>query len=139
MSSDPRFKGIRPFEKKVWLSGPTMHGEELAFIREAYEANWMSTVGENIDVIEKTAAAYIGRKHAVALGTGTAALHLAVKLAAERLYQSSSGITAPAGRGTGGCLAGRRVFCSDMTFAATVNPVLYEGGEAVFIDTERDT
>lgn len=139
LSSDPRFKGIRPFEKKVWLSSPTMHGEELAFIREAYEANWMSTVGENIDVIEKTAAAYIGRKHAVALGTGTAALHLAVKLAAERLYQSSSGITAPDGRGTGGCLAGRRVFCSDMTFAATVNPVLYEGGEAVFIDTERGT
>ena len=84
LSSDPRFKGIRPFEKKVWLSSPTMHGEELAFIREAYGANWMSTVGENIDVIEKTAAAYIGRKHAVALGTGTAALHLAVKLAAER-------------------------------------------------------
>ena len=77
---DSRFRGIEPFSRKVLLASPTMHGEELAFIREAYEANWMSTVGENIDVIEKTAAAYIGRKHAVALGTGTAALHLAVKL-----------------------------------------------------------
>ena len=129
--SDPRFKDLKPFEKKIWLSSPTMHGEELEYIKEAYHSNWMSTVGENINVVEKQLADYVGVNHAVALSCGTAALHLAVKLAAERLYGTP--------RAGNGALQGHKVFCSDMTFDATVNPIAYEGGEAVFIDTEYDT
>ena len=110
---------IKAFEKKVWLSSPTMHGNELKYITEAYETNWMSTVGANINEVERLACEKIGCKYAVALASGTSALHLAVKLAGVR--------------------PGDRVFCSDMTFAATVNPVVYEGGVPVFIDTERDT
>lgn len=122
---------IRPFEKKLWLSSPTMHGSELEYVKAAYETNWMSTVGKNIDEVERLAAAYIGRKHAVGLSCGTAALHMAMKLAGERLYgQPQIGH---------GALEGHRVFCSDMTFDATVNPVAYEGGIPVFIDTEYDT
>ena len=122
---------IKPFEKKVWLSSPTMHGDELKYMQEAYETNWMSTVGANINDIEKKIAEKIGCKDAVALSSGTAALHLAIRLAGERLY----------GQAKAGCgvLQGKKVFCSDMTFDATVNPVAYEGGEAVFIDTEYDT
>lgn len=137
--SDTRFKGIEPFHTKIWLSSPTMHGDEMEYVTEAYKTNWMSTVGENINELERMAAAYIGVKHAVALSSGTAALHLAVKLAAERLYGSSSGISTPDGLGAGGALYGKRVFCSDMTFDATVNPVVYEGGEPVFIDAEYET
>ncbi len=111
--------GIKPFEKKIWLSSPTMHGEELKFMTEAYETNWMSTVGKNINEVERLIAEKIGRKYAVALSSGTAALHLAMKLA--------------------GIKRGTKVFCSDVTFAATVNPVVYEGGEPIFIDTELDT
>ena len=96
-----------------------MHGEELKYITQAYETNWMSTVGENINAVEKIAQEYIGCRHAVALSAGTAALHLAVKLA--------------------GVKHGDYVFCSDMTFAATVNPIVYEGGIPIFIDSERDT
>lgn len=128
---DPRFKGISPFEKKIWLASPTMHGEEQFFVDEAIRTNWVSTIGENIDEIEKMIAQKIGRNYAVALSSGTAALHLAVKLCGEKLY----GPPRP-GQGT---LSGHKVFCSDMTFDATVNPVAYEGGEAVFIDTEYDT
>ena len=129
--SDPRFKGISPFPNKLWLSSPTMHGDELKYVTEAIQTNWVSTVGENIDVIEKTVASLIGVKHAVALSCGTAALHLAIRLAGEKLYGQ-----ARIGHGT---LEGHKVFCSDMSFDATVNPVAYEGGEAVFIDTECDT
>ena len=129
--SDPRFKGITPFPHKLWLSSPTMHGDELKFITEAIQTNWVSTVGENIDQIEKTVASLIGVKYAVALSCGTAALHLAIRLAGEKLYGQ-----ARIGHGT---LESHKVFCSDMSFDATVNPVAYEGGEAVFIDTERDT
>ena len=129
--SDPRFKGITPFPHKLWLSSPTMHGDELRFVTEAIESNWVSTVGENINVIEEIVASLIGVKHAVALSCGTAALHLAIRLAGEKLYGQ-----ARIGHGT---LEGHKVFCSDMSFDATVNPVAYEGGEAVFIDTERDT
>ena len=122
---------IKPFEKKLWLSSPTMHGPEIRYVQEAYETNWMSTVGKNIDEVERLAAAYIGRKYAVGLSCGTAALHMAMKLAGERLYgQPQIGH---------GALEGHRVFCSDMTFDATVNPVAYEGGIPVFIDTEYDT
>lgn len=109
----------KAFEKKLWLSSPTMHGEELKYVKEAYETNWMSTVGENINEVEKMLCKKVGCKYAVALSAGTAALHLAVKLARVK--------------------TGDRVFCSDMTFSATVNPVVYEGGVPVFIDTERDT
>lgn len=111
--------GISPFEKKIWLSSPTMHGPELEYVTEAYETNWMSTVGENINEVERLACEKVGCGYAVGLSAGTAALHMAVKLA--------------------GVKAGDRVLCSDMTFDATVNPVAYEGGIPVFIDTEYDT
>lgn len=129
--NDPRFAGIEPFETKVWLSSPTMHGEEQAWVDEAIRTNWVSTVGKNINEIERQMAAYIGCRYAVALSTGTASLHLATKLAGERLYGQSL-----PGEGT---LRGHKVFASDMTFDASVNPIAYENGEAVFIDTERDT
>ena len=110
---------FKPFKNKVWLSSPTMHGEELKWMTDAFNKNWMSTVGENINEIERVVAKKIGCKYAVGLATGTASLHLAMKLA--------------------GIKRGDKVFCSDMTFAATLNPVVYEGGVPVFIDTERDT
>lgn len=122
---------IEAFNKKVWLASPTMHGEELKFITEAYETNWMSTVGANINELEKNAAQTTQMQYAVALSSCTAALHLCVKLAGERLYGKPS-----IGHGS---VEGRRVFCSDMTFDATLNPVVYEGGIPVFIDTEYDT
>ena len=96
-----------------------MHGEELKYVTEAYETNWMSTVGANINEVERLTVEKIGFGHAVALSCGTAALHLAVKLA--------------------GVKPGDNVFCTDMTFGATVNPVVYEGGRPIFIDTEYDT
>ena len=110
---------MEKFTNKVWLSSPTMHGEELKYMQEAYETNWMSTVGENINVIEKQICEKVGCKNAVALSCGTAALHLAVKLA--------------------GVKPGDTVFCTDMTFAATLNSVLYEKAYPIFIDTEYDT
>ncbi|MBR2670480.1 MAG: DegT/DnrJ/EryC1/StrS family aminotransferase [Solobacterium sp.] len=122
---------MKPFEKKLWLSSPTMHGEEAQYMMEAYETNWMSTVGKNIDVIEEEMASYIGMKYAVALSCGTASLHLATKLAGEKLY----GMARP----NQGTLQGKHVFASDVTFDASVNPVAYEDGEAVFIDTEYDS
>lgn len=128
LREDSRFER---FESKVWLSSPTMHGPELEYVKKAYETNWMSTVGENITEVERLACAYTGCKYAVALSAGTASLHLAVKLAGIQAYGMPQ-----AGHGA---LEGKKVFCSDMTFAATVNPVLYEGGEPVFIDTEYDT
>ena len=110
---------MKPFENKVWLSSPTMHGDEIKYVKEAYETNWMSTVGENINEVERITCEKVGCKYSVALSAGTAALHLAVKLA--------------------GVKPGDKVFCSDMTFSATVNPVTYEGGIPVFIDTEYDS
>ncbi|MBQ9890347.1 MAG: DegT/DnrJ/EryC1/StrS family aminotransferase [Firmicutes bacterium] len=129
--TDPRFKGIKPFDTKLWLASPTMHGDEQKWVDEAIRTNWVSTIGANINEIERIISERIGGRHAVALASGTSALHLAVKLAAEKLY----GQPMPGH----GALEGRRVFCSDMTFDATVNPVAYEGGESIFIDTERDT
>ncbi len=129
--TDPRFAGITPFDNKVWLSSPTMHGKEQHWVDEAIRTNWVSTVGININEIEKQIADRIGVNHTVALGTGTAALHLATRLAGERLYGQA--------RPNAGTLAGRRVFCSDLTFDASINPVAYEDGEAVFIDTEYGT
>ncbi len=110
---------FKPFEKKIWLSSPTMHGDEIRYIHEAYETNWMSTVGQNINEVERKTCEYIGCKYSVALSAGTAALHLAMKLA--------------------GIKSGDYVFCSDMTFSATVNPVTYEGGIPIFIDSEYET
>ena len=128
---DPRFAGIEPFENKIWLSSPTMHGDEQHWVDEAIRTNWVSTVGANINEVETICAAKVGRKYAVALASGTAALHLVIRLAGERLYGPSAA--------NHGVLEGKKVFCSDMTFDATVNPVAYEGGEAVFIDTEEDS
>lgn len=128
--SNPCFKGLKPFNSKVWLSSPTMHGEELQYVKEAIETNWVSTVGNNINELEKMVAKYLGMEYAVALSCGTAALHLCMKLAAERINPGAK---------PGNSLAGQRVFCSDMTFDASVNPIVYEGGEPVFIDTETDT
>ena len=123
--------GMKPLDQHVYLSSPTMHGEEFRYMKEAYDTNWMSTVGANINEVEKNACEKIGCKHAVALSAGTAALHMAIKLAGMDVYgQPEIGH---------GALEGKKVFCSDMTFAATVNPVVYEGGIPVFIDTERDT
>lgn len=122
---------MKPFEETVYLSSPTMHGDEIKYIQEAYDTNWMSTIGANINEAEKMICQKVGCADAVALSAGTAALHLAIKLAGERLYGQ-----ARVGHGT---LEGHKVFCSDMTFDATVNPIAYEGGEAVFIDTEYDT
>ena len=110
---------IKPFGNKVWLSSPTMHGDEIKWVEEAYRTNWMSTVGENINEVERITCEKIGCKYAVALSAGTASLHLAMKLA--------------------GIKPGEKVFCSDMTFSATVNPIIYEGGIPVFIDTEYDS
>lgn len=110
---------FKPFEKKVWLSSPTMHGEELEYIQDAYNKNWMSTVGENINEVEKISCGKIGCKYAVGLSSGTSALHLAMKLA--------------------GIKQRDKVFCSSLTFAATVNPITYEGGIPVFIDSEYET
>ncbi|MBR3016964.1 MAG: DegT/DnrJ/EryC1/StrS family aminotransferase [Clostridia bacterium] len=129
--TDPRFAGIEPFKNKVWLSSPTMHGDEQRWVDEAIQTNWVSTVGQNINVVEQEISSYLGIDHAVALSCGTAALHLAIKLAGEKLY----GVPRP-GHGT---LEGHKVFCSDTTFDATVNPAAYEGAELVFIDTEYDT
>ena len=130
-TEDPRFKGIEPFPSKVWLASPTMHGEEQKWVDEAIRTNWVSTVGANINEVERCAAEYAGCRYAVALSAGTAALHLATKLAGEKLYGQA--------RPNMGTLQGHRVFCSDCTFDASINPVAYEDGEAVFIDTEYDT
>ena len=122
---------INPFPEKIWLSSPTMHGTEATYMMEAYETNWMSTVGKNINEVEAQAAEYVGVKCAVALSAGTAALHLATKLAGERLYGKA--------RPNEGTLRNHFVFASDCTFDASINPIAYEDGEAVFIDTEYDT
>ncbi len=107
------------FEKKLWLSSPTTHGDELKYVEDAYRTNWLSTVGENINEVERMVCEKVGCRYAVALSSGTSALHLAIKLA--------------------GLRPGERVFSADMTFAASVNPVLYEGGVPVFIDAEYET
>ena len=126
--NDGRFE---EFKNKVWLASPTMYPESMKYVMEAYETNWMSTVGANINEVERIAAETSGTKYAVGLSCGTAALHLSMKLAGEKLYgKPSVGV---------GALQGKRVFCSDVTFNATLNPVVYEGGIPVFIDTEYDS
>ena len=112
-------KNVVPFENKVWLASPTMHGEELKFMKEAYDTNWMTTAGSNINALEEQIKDYTKSENVVALSSGTSALHLAMKLA--------------------GIKKGDFVFCSDVTFSATVNPVTYEGGIPIFIDSEYET
>lgn len=104
---------------KIWLSSPTMHGDEMKYIQEAFDTNWVAPLGPNVTKFEQEMASYMGIKAASATVSGTSALHLAVKLA--------------------GVGPGDVVLCSDMTFSATVNPVSYENGVQVFIDSERDT
>ena len=123
--------GISPFEEKVWLARPSVYQNSIDYIYEAYTSKWMTTAGTNINEVEREIAEMVGCKYAVALSAGTAALHMAVKLAGEELYGNSE-----AGKGA---LRNHRIACSDLTFAATVNPVVYEGGTPVFIDTEYDT
>ena len=110
---------FKAFENKIWLATPTMHGEEIKYMNEAIETNWVTTEGSNLVAIERMVTEKVGCKYAVSLTNGTAALHLAVKLA--------------------GIKAGDTVFCTDMTFDATVNAIVYEGAVPVFIDTEYDT
>ena len=123
--------GSAAFAERVYLASPTMHREELSYLREAIETNWVSTVGKNIDCVEAEISALVGKRFTVGLASGTAALHMAVRACAVQLYGMPSA--------NEGALAGKRVFCSDLTFAATVNPVLYEGGEPVLIDSEYET
>ena len=111
-------------DRRIQLSTPTMHGEEITFVQEAFDKNWIAPLGFNCDNFEIEMSDFLSegldaRYHSLALSSGTAALHLAVKLA--------------------GIKRGDKVFCSDMTFAATVNPISYEGGEQVFIDSEEET
>ena len=122
---------IRPFTQRIYLASPTMHGDELDYIKLAFDTNWVSTVGANIDHVERAFADLFGKQYAVALSSGTAALHMAIRAAAQALYGKLPTC--------GGSLVGKRVFCSDLTFAATVNPVIYEGGEPILIDSEPDT
>ena len=129
--SDSRFVGIEPFAEKVWLSSPTMHGEEKEWILDAFDKNWITTDGDNVRSIEKEIANKIGRKFAVGLSSGTAALHLATKLAAEKLYGRPSI--------SHGSLENKRFFASDVTFDATLEGAIYEGGIPIFIDTEYDS
>ena len=115
---------MKRLEKRIPLATPTMHGDEIKFVNEAFEKNWIAPLGFNCDNFEIEMSNYLSQGldkqyHSLALSSGTAALHLAMKLA--------------------GLQRGETVFCTDMTFAATVNPVTYEGGKQVYIDTERDT
>ena len=110
---------LKAFENRIWLATPTMLGSEMEYIAEAFDTNWVTTEGSNISEIERQVCKKVGCKYAVSLTNGTAALHLAVKLA--------------------GVKAGDTVFCSDMTFHATVNAIVYEKAVPVFIDTEYDT
>ncbi len=144
--SDERFSGIKPFEKRVLLASPTMHKTadgnswtELDYVREAFETNWITCAGSNLTALEPLIADYLGAKYIVGLSCGTAAIHMAIKLAAYKLYGSNTGVSTPDGQALGGCLYGRKVFCTDLTFDATVNPIVYEGGEPVFIDSEYET
>ena len=104
---------------KIWLSSPTIHGEEQKFVKEAFDTNWIAPLGKNVTEFENEIVRYVGCKAAAAMTAGTHALHMAVKLA--------------------GVGRGDIVLCSAMTFAATVNHVTYENGTQVFIDSERET
>lgn len=138
MREEPRFYGLEKFNNKIRLSTPVMHGEGFEYARLVCGENQMTANGETIGRLEDIVAGYANVDHAVALSCGTAAIHLAVKLAAKRLYGSSSGVSTPDGLGVGGCLFGKRAFCPALAPAAAVNPIVYEGGEPVFIDASPD-
>ncbi len=106
-------------DKKIYLSSPTMHGEEQKFIKEAFDTNWVAPLGPNVNAFEKELADYVGIAHASALSAGTAAIHLALRIL--------------------GIGEGDVVFVPTLTFSATCNPVVYEKGIPVFIDSETDT
>lgn len=124
-------KDIEPLRDRAHLSIATVHGDEMQYIQKAFDQNWVTTAGENINEVERIVSEKIGVNNAVGLSAGTASLHLCIKLAAEKVYGHTV-----AGRG---CLEGKRVFASDMTFAATVFPATYEGANLTLIDSERDT
>ena len=105
--------------KRIYLSSPTMHGEEQEFIKEAFDTNWVAPLGPNVNAFEKEMAAYTGAGHASALSAGTAAIHLALRIL--------------------GVGEGDYVFVPSLTFSATCNPIVYEKAVPVFIDSERDT
>ncbi len=105
--------------KRIYLSSPTMHGEEQLYVKEAFDTNWIAPLGKNVNEFEREITAYTDCGYAAALASGTSALHLACKLC--------------------GVGEGDIVFCSDFTFSATVNPVSYEKGRQIFIDSERDS
>lgn len=106
-------------KKLIYLSPPHMSGYEQKYISEAFEQNWIAPLGPNVDAFERELAAYVGAKGALALSSGSAAIHLALKLV--------------------GVTKGDRVFCSSLTFAASANPIIYEGAEPVFIDSELES
>ena len=106
-------------KKRIYLSSPTMHGEEQAFINEAFATNWVAPLGPNVNALEQEMTAYMGGGHACALSAGTAAIHLALRIL--------------------GIGQGDVVFAPSLTFDATCNPIVYEKGTPVFIDSEKDT
>ena len=106
-------------KKRIFLSSPTMNGLEQQYIQEAFNTNWIAPLGPNVDEFEKELASYVGISYSVALSSGTAAMHLALKAI--------------------GIKKGDVVFCSSLTFAASCNPIVYEGGIPVFIDSEEDS
>ncbi len=106
-------------KKRIYLSSPTMHGEEQKYVQEAFDTNWVAPLGPNVNAFEKEMAAYTSCGHAAALASGTAAIHMALRLL--------------------GVKRGDVVFVSDLTFSASCNPIVYENGTPVFIDAEPDT
>lgn len=106
-------------KERIFLAAPHMSGYEMEYILEAFETNWITSLGPNVDAFEKEFAAYVGAEGAVALSSGTAAIHLALELL-------------NIGRGD-------YVFCSSLTFVASANPILYQGAVPVFIDSEPET
>ena len=135
-----RFNGIfdgkeRGFGRKIPLSSVPVYDECREYIKEALEAG---LDGTQTQAFEDELAEYIGLKYAVAVSSGETALLLALKLAAEKLYGSSSGIYTPSGAGRGGALLGKKVFCPDLMTADMVNPIIFEGGEPIFIDSSDE-
>lgn len=106
-------------DTKILLSSPHMTGNEMKYIEEAFRSNWIAPMGPNVDKFERELANYTGVNSAAALSSGTAAIHLALKLI--------------------GVEPGDRVFCASLTFIASANPILYLGAEPVFIDSEEET
>ncbi|MEH7298967.1 DegT/DnrJ/EryC1/StrS family aminotransferase [Neobacillus drentensis] len=106
-------------KKRIYLSSPHMSGKEHKYINEAFQTNWIAPLGPNVDAFEAGIAEYVGVNEAVAVSSGTAAIHLALLLL--------------------GVGKGDKVFCSSLTFIASANPIIYQGAEPVFIDSEPET